>query len=162
MVEMLVYIAILAALFLTVVDMMLTIGTSYSTLKATKLLNTSASSAMERISREAKNALSIDDANSIFGAALGELSLVRPLSDGATTTVKLFLENEVLELSEDGVLEGPLTGEATKVKKFWLTKMILDQSVGIKIELTLESQYKGKIASSTFYTTEILRGSYQN
>ena len=101
MVEMVIYISILAVLFLTVVDMMLTIGTSYSTLKATKLLNTSAGTALERLSREAKNALSIDDLNSVFGASQGELSLVRTESGGGTTMVRLYLENEQLKLSEE-------------------------------------------------------------
>lgn len=157
MVEMLIYLALLASVTVFLVNGISAITKSYADIRLAKAVSASASGALQRIIYETRQASSINLAGSTFGANPGVLSLVSTSASGATTTVAFTVSNGVLRVSRGGVDEGPLTLSGASVTNFTLALLQNSVSNAVRVTLTIQSSFGVKTRTETFYTTAVTR-----
>jgi type II secretory pathway pseudopilin PulG len=160
LVEMLVYIVILVLLVGVLISSLRAIVVTYRHIKVTRVIETSALTALELLTREIKNGVSITAGQSSFGTASSSITIEGLDSTEISKTTYIYLSNGVLQLSKNGVSQGQLTSSSTIVTNF--TLRFIDQTISdaIKIELTLQAGSAEYQKQETFYSTAVLRGSY--
>ncbi len=158
LVEMLIYVAIAAVIMIAVVDTVLGIVNVYSELRLVRNNENSAMIAMDRMSREIRNATSIDG-QSVLGSTLGRLVLASTVN-GNPSTADFYINDGILYFKKDGVYVGPLTSSTTDITSLVFTSLSTTTSKAVKIDMSLSSSYETKVKTGTFHTTIILRGSY--
>lgn len=160
LIEMLVYVTILSALFILVVNTLLVVNRSYSTIKVTNDINNSAIVSLERFVREIRLANSIDLSDSVFGTNPGRLVLNTTDSIGNPLILDFYVESNDLKLKKDGVLSGSLILDDVDITNLVFINTSTTTSSSVKIEMTLETSNKGANKSEKFYSSAVLRGSY--
>lgn len=158
--EGIIYIAVLAILLGVVVSMLASILQSYRVVKLVRIIEQSASSSMERMVREIRDAKSIDGANSILGSHPGKLVILTTDETGGDQTVEFFIQDNVLRLKEDGVDKGPLTVASASVTNLIFREVDTGISKGVKIEMTVHASQGDRVRTDNFYGTAILKESY--
>lgn len=160
LVEMVIYVAFVAILSVLAITATLTVMKAFSSLRLTRDINQSATVALERMSREIRNAYDVDTAQSTLGTSPGRLMLNTKDSLGANTTVEFYVDGS----NQLGVKEGGIDKGTLMAKNVTLTNMVFNQiatgnSKAIKINMTIRDAY-GILAQATkFYNTIVLRGS---
>lgn len=163
LVEMLIYIGLLAAIFTATVIMLVNLTSTYRVLKVSKDIDLSAATVMQRISSEIKAADSVNVAQSNLGTTTAPaLALDTYTGGGASTIVKFFVSNNLLRVSEGGTDLGPLTASTTRVSRLIFYSITASSSDAVRVELTLQSGTSTTLKTEKFYTTAVLRGSYKN
>ena len=155
LIETLLYIAMLVVIALAVINSLVTIVTSYKNVKAASDMETSATTAFDRMSREIRDATSIDNADSVFGSNPGVLEIFN-----GTSTLKFYVATSTLYLDKNGSTEGPLSLSGITVSNLIFTKITTSNSSAVKIQMTLQSVVGTVTKSMNFYDTVSLRGSY--
>ncbi|MBX4210882.1 prepilin-type N-terminal cleavage/methylation domain-containing protein [Candidatus Parcubacteria bacterium] len=169
LVEMLIYIAILVVLLVAIVNTLIVITASHRTLKVSANIQAAAVSAMDRITREVREAKSI--ASGDFGVdyaqppnAAKKIVLNTTDSTGAARTVQFHLDgtnSDVLDINDNGT-DGPLTTSNVKVFTLIFSQItVAGVSTAIKIEMGLQASQGTVLEQQKFYSTVVLRGSYQ-
>jgi len=155
-IEMLVYIAILGVLTVVVINTVLSLAQSFSSIKVSRNINNSALSAFERVVRDIRDADAIDVANSTFDVHPGRLTLTK----GATTT-EFYLDGGSLKIRENSIGAGVLTKQNTTVTNLVFRHSIVASTFeSIKIEMTLSGSQGSLIKTENFYTAAVLRKTY--
>ncbi len=154
LVEMIVYLALMTMISLVIVQSIVTVIRSNKESFNNNLIENSAVSVLERIKREAGRATSIDLVNSNLQS--GVLQMIVALEDDSTSTVKFILQGGVVNIYESGVLSGPLSMSGAEVSALKFNDIKNAKSEALRTVLTIKSGLK----TETFYSTEILRGSY--
>jgi len=159
LVEMVVYIAILVLSTILFINLLLSITTSYRTLKAVQSIHSSAVSSIDRMGFEIRGAKAVVSANSVFDAHPGKLVLTIPTSSGDITKEFYLDGSGILIIKEEGVDQGPLTKNNIEITSL-IFRHLSATSSAIKIEMTIEGS-NGKITkSAVFFDTFVLRGKY--
>ena len=159
MAEMLVYIGILAFLLVVILNILSSLSKYQRVFKASSSVQNSGVLALERITREVRNATSIDVDQSIFNTSLGVLSLNSKDADDNDKNIQFLISTSTIIIKENGEEIGPLTlsnASVTSLKFFFLNGSTTD---AIKTEITIESGTSTSYKSSNFYTTTVLRNS---
>lgn len=152
LIELVVYIAIAAGVLTASVNSISTLMKSFNNARITSKINNSAEAAMERMTREIRNAYSIN-ASSVLGSSPGRLKLNTYNAVGATTTIEFYLDNEVLNVAEGVGAGNPLSLNGVAVSNLVFRQIENStSSKAIKVEVTINSK--------NFYDTAILRNSY--
>jgi len=159
-VEILVYLAIFAALSILVINSFIVVLGSFSATRTNRDLLESGSTAMERISREIRQAESIDVVNSVFNSSPGALQLNSTNSDGTPTIIEFRIVNGALNLYQDDVLMGSLLGQNISATSLVFRRITTTNGEAVKIELTLQDTVGKLNKLENFYNTIILRGAY--
>lgn len=160
LIEMLVYVGILALILVLLVNALLLVGSVRGRLGASRELNRSAVTALERMTRDIQSATSTNDAQSSFGSHPGQLTVEGFDSAGTPTAITFALNGTTLEVSEGGSVVGDLTGDDTEVTSLIFRKITTVISTAVRIEMTLQAGTGASQQTETFYATAILRGSY--
>lgn len=160
LVEMLVYIALLTSVTTLVVNGLVTMSRSYTDLRLSKNITTSATTALSRMVYEIRQAQSIDAGQSTFVTSPGQLTLNTTPASGVPTTVRFYVQNSILRVMTGGVDEGQITLSGATVSNLTFTRVQNSISQAIKISLTLQSTVGSKTKTETFYTTAVLRNIY--
>lgn len=160
LVEMVIYAVILSILTIVTINSTFSIVRSFTEFRVARDLNSSASSLVERVTREIRTAHGIDGAQSTFDASPGRLTLLTKDSGGADTTVEFYVENGILKIKEGGVAMGALISSSTAVTNFVVRSLSNPKSSAIKTELGLTATRGGISKSGNFYSTILLRGGY--
>jgi len=160
LVEMIFYVALLALALYAVTETLLIMVRSYGSLRSTQRIEQDAGVALERMLREIRDASAVQDAGSVLGAHPGELLLTTTNASGTPRTVEFLLSNGALQLWEDGVLSGSLTGGKTSVTNLIFRKISTTRSTGVRVEMTVESGSGSRLRRENFYGTAVLRDSY--
>lgn len=161
LIELLVYIAVLALTIVVVVGAMTGFARFYTRIAASQSLARSGSYAMERMVREIRNAESIDQTGSTFGAHPGRLTLATPTGSGTPTVPSEFsVSSSTLRYSRDGVVIGTLTTPGTVVENLTFYRIATSTSEAVRIILTLSRAVGTSTMSATFYDSAVLRASY--
>ncbi len=159
LVEMVIYIAFVAILSVLAIEATMVVMKSFYTLRLTHNINQSATVALERMSREIRNAYEIDATESTLGANPGRLTLKTKDSGGSNTTVEFYTSNSQIRIKVGGVDKGSLMTKNTTVTNLVFRSITTINSKAIKIELTLHDAYGASQKDSNFYNTIMLRGS---
>jgi len=154
-VEIMVYLAIFTALSILVINSFLVILSSFNTTNMNRKLLESGVVSMERISREIRQAKSVD-------ASSTQTILVLNSHDnlGVAMTIKFINENGELNLYKDNTLQGNLLGDNLSVTNLMFSRITTTESEAVKIKITLQYSGEHKTKSENFYNTIVLRGGY--
>ena len=158
--EMVIYVTILVFIVVVLISTMLVISKTYKKVSVGRTIETSAVLALDRTTREIKNSNSIDATGSVFDSNPGSITLSGLTATGSPRTVKIYAENNILKIMENGTYRGQLTASNTSVTNFVLKKIDHDSSDAVKIEMTIQSGTGEYQKSENFYATAILKGSY--
>jgi len=155
-IEILVYLAIFTALSIVVINSFIVILFSFNTTNMNRQLIQSSTMVMERMSREIRQANSIDIVNSTIGTDPGFLQL----KNNNSPDIIFKSENQELNLYQDGVLVGNLLGQNITVENLIFRRIPTTNSEAVRIEITL-SYLKGQNTKTVnLYNTIVLRGGY--
>jgi type II secretory pathway pseudopilin PulG len=157
MVEVVMYVSILALTLVAVVTTILGVSRSYVDTQAQQRIGRAAAFSLERMTREIRFADSANTVLSTFGTHPGVLALSE---SNPTRATRFYIQNGVLKFEENGVYAGDLTPAKVFVSSFIVTHIQVDASSAIHIELQLDSRGKMSTTSEKFYTTTVMRGSY--
>lgn len=156
LVETLVYLGVMVLVASALVTTFLSLDTTLLKNRTDRSLTESASVSLERIVRAVRSADSIDIAGSTFGISPGVLEL----TEGATTTV-FSLASGRLTMSINGANQGPLTSGAVTVEELTFTRYAGAVSELVRVALTLSAVSDAASSTRTFYTSAVVRGSYE-
>lgn len=159
LVEMVIYIAFFAVLSTLAVEATITVMKSFYSLRLTQSVNQSATVALERMSREVRNAYDVDTSNSTFNTNPGRLTLNTKDASGTNTTIEFYVSSNQLMLKEGGVDKGSLFSKNVTVTNLVFHLITTTNSKAIKIEMTLRDERGTLQQTVKFYDTIILRGS---
>lgn len=158
LVEMIIYVAFFAILSLLALQALLIVMKSFYTLRLTQNINQSASVALERMSREIRNAYDIDETLSTLGSSPGRLTLKTKDSAGNDTTMEFYVANNQIGIKEGGADKGTLMTKNATVDNLVFRKITTLNSQAVKIEMTLRDARGALQHEVKFYDTIILRG----
>ena len=156
-IEIIVYIAIFAVMSAVIINSYITIFSSFSNTQTMRNLLESGHTAMERISREIRQADSLNMGSSVFGSNPGELQLNSIDETGNLYSVEISAQGGALYLSYNGNLVGNLLGQNISVINLVFRRLVTTTSEGVKIELTLQDNRSRSLRQEKFYNTVILR-----
>lgn len=160
LVELLAYIFLLSIIVLVLTQTIVAMISSYRNIKIVRLIENSAMLSMERITREIRNAVSVDVGNSILGLSPGKLTLNSNDSAGTVKTVEFYLENLLIKVEENNVYQGPLSNQNTSVTSLIFDHMQSGESESVRVQMQIQATSSGRVITHNFYDTVILRGSY--
>ncbi len=109
---------------------------------------------MERISREARGAISVSSISA------SSLKLNSKDSMGVDRTVEFALSGSDVRFSENGVLLGNLNSGNTAVPALSFVQVNTAQGTAVKISLMVRSKQDSENRAADFYNTVVLRGVY--
>lgn len=160
LVEILIYIAIMTMFLILIVNAVQSFARVYRSMHSAQNVELSAETALERLTRETRDATGVDSGQSTLGSSPGILFLNTTDDAGVATTVKFFLADQSLHVSVNGIDQGPLTASTVRVTNLVFRLITTTKSKAVKMELTLESGSGSDYRSKLFYSTVVLRGSY--
>jgi Tfp pilus assembly protein PilW len=160
LVEFVVYASLLIVLTVSIVTALITLSTTFRTIKSVANIESATGVALERMAREIRDASSVDTAQSTLGSSPGVLFLNTTDNDGNPTTVQFFTSGQSIRIKENGIDSGPLTDSSVRVTRLIFRHITTAQSHAVKIEMTVESGKDKSYRSKAFYTTVVMRGSY--
>ncbi len=156
LIEILFYIAIMVLLSGAFVTTFLSLDTVLVRNRTERELSQSASVSLERIVRDIRASNSVNAGLSSFGTSPGVLTLVEQ-----STTTRFYLSGGSLLVNVNGTEIGPLTSGAVTVQDLTFYKYTGSTTDMVRVGLTLSAQSKGASSTRTFYTSAVLRGSYE-
>ena len=159
-IEIIVYIAIFAFFSITVLKSYTAVLGSLRESRTDRDLLESGSAIMERLSREIRQAKSVDVVNSTLGTSPGVLQLNSTTSGGSATVMKFITSSGAINLYQDGTLVGNLLGQNISVISLIFRRISLTNGEAVRIEMTLQDTRSTLNRTDNFYNTIILRGSY--
>ena len=158
LVEIIIYVAFFAVLSLVAMQATFTVMRSFYVIRLTQSVNQSATVALERMSREIRNAYDIDDVGSSFGTNPGRLTLRTEDVLGVNTTIEFYMSGDQLHIREGGIDKGALLAKNVTVDNLVFYPIATLNSRAVKIEMTLRNTRAGDTRIITVYDTIVLRG----
>ncbi|MBI2100752.1 MAG: hypothetical protein HYT47_01930 [Candidatus Vogelbacteria bacterium] len=160
LVEAIIYVAILAVLAVTFITLLFTMVQAYTEFRLARDLTSSAALALERLTREIRQATSVDLGLSAFGPSPGRLVLKTTDETGAPTTIDFYFSAGTLMVKEGSAAAAALTAARVTVDNLVFRQINTVESAAIKAELTLSASRGTLTRTEKFYSTAGLRGSY--
>jgi prepilin-type N-terminal cleavage/methylation domain-containing protein len=163
LVELLIVIAISTILVIAVSGATNSLYTTYRNVDSLRQIESASISILDRLTREIKNATSVDMTNSVFDDDTGRISLNISSSTGSITNTRIYASSSRLYVSRNGVQLGPLSPDDVKVSliSYSLISTSTNPATAIRIELVLDSPDSSQASwSKSFYGTAIMRGTY--
>lgn len=152
---MIVYISIMALVLAVIVNMIIIIIVSQKKVASLSAIEHSAIVAFDRMSREIRDADTIDYGKSQTSYP-AKLVLDTTDDAGNPKEVEIFLNNESLEIT-DGSVTGPLVDPDVRVSEFSYFIISENTVEAVKMKLTLEAGENQFQRAETFYSTILLR-----
>lgn len=160
LVEMIIYIAFFALLSTLAVSATLVVMKSFYALRLNQSINQSATVALERMSREIRNAYDFDLTQSTFDSSPGHLTLKTKDAVGNNTTIEFYMTaSGQLSMRVGGADQGSLVTKTVTVTNLVFRSIVGTNSKAIKIEMTVQDTRSTTVQSVKFYDTIVLRGS---
>jgi len=162
LVEILVYLAIFVSVSILVINSFIIILNSFNITRVNRELLEGGSTAMERMSREIRQAVDVDISGSTLGSNPGVL-LVDQIGlggSGSNFTAKFMVSNGGLILYKDGTLVDNLVGQNVSVTNLIFRRIVTTSGEAVKIEMTLQDTRGSLTKSANFYDTVIMRSEY--
>lgn len=160
LVEMLIYVTILAFLAAVLVSGIVLLIRSFGEVRAVRNLADAGGAALERITREVRQAKSVDGANSLFNQTPGRLKLNTIDGAGSPTTVEFTVTNNVLTVQTGSGAVGNLLPAHLLLSSLIFRQLATTTATAIKVEAALQDDRRPNVSPINFYTTAVLRGSY--
>lgn len=156
LIETLFYVAILIVATIVVVGSFLSLRNVLERNRMERIIATAGYTVLDRVARTAQAGTSVDTAAS----TLDETSSILTLLSGATTTT-FSISEDTISMTQNGDALGALTPPGVAVTEFRVFHFTNSFSEGIRIKLSLTSTSTVASTTETFFTTAVLRGSYE-
>lgn len=156
LIEILVYLAVTVTLAGALVTVFLSLNTTIARNTTERALMEGANVSLEQLSRVIRDADSINAGLSTFASTTGALALVE-----STTTTRFYLSGSTLMMSVNGADVGPLTSDEVSVGGVTFTRYTGSTTEMVRVGLTLTAIGKASSSTRTFYTSAVLRGTYE-
>lgn len=161
-IELMVYMALLSVLSIGAIDLVLQAYTTMTKARLQRTVTGEGELAMQRMTREIRNAYDIDTPYSTFDASPGALRL-RTYSDAAgsaTTTADFRIISDVLHMNR-ATTSVDLTSSNVSITNLVFRNIHSTTTPkAVRIEMTLTASSSRFSITSPFYVTATLRGSY--
>lgn len=154
---MIIYLSILTIVSVLMVNTVLMFTGSYRNLQAMRIVEHSATDAMERMTRDIRTASSVDQVHSTFGSNSGILTLVTTLN-GVSTTTKYYLQNNIIQMNVNGAYWGPLSSSNATVISLVFSISTSSVSEAVKIDMTVQGVSGNVTKNGVYHSTVVLRG----
>jgi Tfp pilus assembly protein PilW len=156
LIEVMVYLAVTVLLAGALITSFISLSTVLARNATERALTTSAQVSLERMVRTARSAESVNTGLSTLDTSMGALAL----TESATTT-RFYVSGDALMVSVNGTELGPLTSDAVSVEDVVFHRYVASTSEMVRMELTLSAVSKAASSTRTFYSSAVLRGSYE-
>lgn len=160
LIEMIVMVSIVAFILVIVVNFLIIYARGYEAFQSSSRINVSGITALERMSREIKQAASVDSSASTLESSSGVLKLNTTTVSGDSATVTFSLIGDRVEIKQDGVVLGFLTRKNVSVDNLYFSLSTTTDATIVTTEINIETAYSTTTKSATFTTSNLLRGSY--
>ena len=160
LIETIISISILLILLAVVINTILLIGKAYSSVKISNDINNSATSILERLTREIRWSVEADLVNSVFDSDSSILVLNTLDGEGNEIDTRFYIDENNLVIDQDLLGANVLNSNDIIIDRFFIKFIDLGVSKMIKIEINLRGQRGDKIKTETFYNSVIMRESY--
>ena len=154
--EVLVYIAILAIMLVVITNATISIVSSARVVKVSKSIGTSAIISLERITREVRGASSVSTSSSVLDSNPGKLVLSSFDSSGNPRTIEFSLSTSTIRMKENNIDVGALSQGDARIT-YLVFHNFTGTSSGIRIDTTIESGTSTYYRSAYFNTSAVLR-----
>jgi prepilin-type N-terminal cleavage/methylation domain-containing protein len=158
--EVIVYIAILTIISLALAQTVIVANKSFQLARAERTIDASTLAAYDRLSREIRNATSVDTADSVLNASPGTLALYVGTGSSQITR-KFYLGNGVIKVSDNGVFQGDLTSDEATTTSLIFRILTATSTMAVRVEMVMAAQATSSIASDKFYDTFVVRNTYE-
>lgn len=161
LIELLLYISIFTIVLLSLVTFMLEMNDAIHELQIAEDINETARFALERITREVKQADNVHVTGSVLGIATSTLMLNTKDASDNDTVIVFYVDSEgriVLE-HENGDIE-ILSRSSVEVEQLVFHRFLSLRSQAIRATLQLSATVGDSTKTQTFYGSSVLRGSY--
>ncbi len=155
LVEMLVYVAILALALVFITTALVRVSTSYRALKDAKNISHAAADILSRMVYEIRQSDAVDTGSSNFGSSPGRLTLTQ-----SGVSKEFYIASSTLRLRDAGVDQGSLTPVGATIESFTVYQLQNSVSKAIAISLTIASKAGNATTTKTFQTTAVMRDVY--
>lgn len=159
--EVLVYVGLISTVLLLTLATLFEMTHAYARAHSELDALSAGNEALERMVREARGAVSIDQTNSVFGTSTGVLTLNTATASGTVSTVKFYVSSGSVFVDEGGSTRGSLTKPSIYVSSLIFRRFATTTSEGVKIELSIQNTQATAQVTENFYSSAVLRGSYQ-
>lgn len=156
LIETLVYVAVTVLVTLVTVNMYFSLDDVLLRNKTERMLTNAATVTLERMVRDIRDAITVDTGGSTLDTSPGVLELTA----GATTT-RFFLSGGNVVVEVNGVELGPLTSDDVIVEDLLFRHYVGPNTEFVRVEMTLSAASKAASTTKTYYTSAVLRGSYE-
>jgi len=157
LVEALIYIAIFVVMSSVMVSLILLILETNRQVAPLNSLSRGAISTLEIISREIRNASSIDTVGSVMGTSTGSLKINTFDQRGSPKTIKFYLDLGVIKLAENDIYLGPLTTDDVVANSLFFDLATSTNQNLIRIEMDLTAGSGKHQKNERFYSSTKLR-----
>ncbi len=158
LVETIVYIALLAIIFIVVINSLVAIMSSYYSIKSSKDIENSAMLGLDRIERDIKNAASISSISTSTNP--NSITVNTFDANGNPLVSQFYVATGTLSVNENGSYSGPLSVSGVKVTSLLFSPINTGNSSGVRIQMTLQAGTSSAFKVKNFYDTAMMRGSY--
>lgn len=111
---------------------------------------------LDRLTRAILSADTVNTGLSTLGTPLGALALTE-----SSTTTRFYVSGDALMMSVNGTDLGPLTSDSISVEDVVFYRYVGSTTEMVRVALTLSAIGKASSSTRTFYTSAVLRGSYE-
>jgi type II secretory pathway pseudopilin PulG len=154
-VETLIYIALFTTVSIASVTTILTLDDLFIKNRVDRTLSNSAEVALEAMTREIRDAFAVDVLNSTLGTSPGVLEI-----QAGTSTTIFSVNGGKVHAARNGVSPGPLTSGDVTIDSLIFYHYLNIESEAVRIALTLSAAESGITITRTYYSTAVLRRSY--
>lgn len=155
-VELVIYVGVLSLVLGVFFVVMFALFQTFSSVRATRALITTAQGGFERVLREGRAASAVDEENSDLGVSTSVVVFL----DEADASTTFYVDGGVLMVLEEGGSALPLTPDGVVVDSFTAALHEGTHSDALSLSLALHDA-RGSGALTTFNSTIVLRGSYE-
>jgi hypothetical protein len=160
-VEALVYSFILLLVLFFIVRTVITVNQTHRQVNLTQEVESSATLAMERILREARNATSITIAQSTLGSSPGRLTLAGTDQTGVDYTIAFYLSEGRVWIAKNTEPPGALTKQGLTVTSLIFRRLVNSESEAVRAELSISGASGGVTKALDLQGSAVLRNSYK-
>lgn len=160
LVEMIVYVSLLALFLVLVVELIVVMSTSYRKLTLARTIAQAGVVSMERITREIRTATDVDLLQSTLDASPGRIRLYTTNESGFTQIISFALEDGRVNVYENDLFAGSLTSSKASTTALLFGLYDNGRSKAVSIDMTLEASKGEELRTESFRTTVELRNSF--
>lgn len=160
MVEMIIYIFILTLLLFVIVSLLTSLASTQRNFASARTVESAMVLSLEKITREIREASSIDIIDSVFNTNPGVLVLNSTDTLGGEREVRFEIKEGTIHIIENDSDLGPITPRGAVVDNFIVRQTTTANTVGIKVELTVSAGLGNYARTESISVTASLRGSY--